>query len=151
MASICPVFKWLGCPEFKWHLKTKSFGISFQPVEYQTSSVFRSPLYLECFEMDNSLNYPPAALAIGTCYNFVKYSNHLNTKHLIHLNTGQNGSLVFECQSQVAWRTIQIPNILDHKQAFSVRFSDHHLNTRPFENPTHIYHLSTRLVRYSDG
>ena len=26
------------------------------------------------------------------------------------------------------WRTIQIPDILDHKQFFSVQFSDHHLN-----------------------
>ena len=34
---------------------------------------------------------------------------------------------------------------------FSVRFSDHHLNTGPFDNQTQIYHLNTRLVRYSDG
>ena len=27
---------------------------------------------------------------------------------------------------------------------FSVRFSDHHLNTRPFDNRTQIYHLNTR-------
>ena len=33
---------------------------------------------------------------------------------------------------------------------FSVRFSDHHSNTGPFDNPTQIYHLNTRLVRYSD-
>ena len=26
-----------------------------------------------------------------------------------------------------------------------------HLHTRPFDNPTQIYHLYTRLVRYSDG
>ena len=34
---------------------------------------------------------------------------------------------------------------------FSVRFSDHHLNTGPFDNWTLIYHLNTRLVSYSDG
>ena len=38
-----------------------------------------------------------------------------------------------------------------HKQAFSVRFSDHHWNSGPFDNQTQIYHLNTRLVRYSDG
>ena len=27
MASICPVFKWLGCLVFKWHSKTRPFGI----------------------------------------------------------------------------------------------------------------------------
>ena len=27
MASICLVFKWLGCMVFKWHLKTRPFGI----------------------------------------------------------------------------------------------------------------------------
>ena len=34
---------------------------------------------------------------------------------------------------------------------FSVRFSDHHLNTWPFDNRTQMYHLNTRLVQYSDG
>ena len=34
---------------------------------------------------------------------------------------------------------------------FSVCFSDHHLNTGPFDNRTQINHLNTRLVRYSDG
>ena len=32
----------------------------------------------------------------------------------------QYGCPVFKWQSHVTWRTIQIPNILDHKQAFSV-------------------------------
>ena len=27
MASICPVFKWLGCLIFKWHLNTRPFSI----------------------------------------------------------------------------------------------------------------------------
>ena len=44
-----------------------------------------------------------------------------------------------------------MPNISDHKQAFSVRFSDHHSNTRPFDNQTQIYHLNIRLVWYLDG
>ena len=36
-------------------------------------------------------------------------------------------------------------------QAFLVRFSDHHLDTGPFDNWTQIYHLNIGLVRYSDG
>ena len=43
--------------------------------------------------------------------------------------------------------TIRFRDILEHKQAFSVQFSDHHSNTGPFANRTHIYHLNTRLVR----
>ena len=31
-----------------------------------------------------------------------------------------------------------------------VRYSDHHLNTRPFSDRTPLDHLNTRLVRYSD-
>ena len=27
MVSICPLFKWLGCPVLKWHSKTRPFGI----------------------------------------------------------------------------------------------------------------------------
>ena len=50
----------------------------------------------------------------------------------------------------MTWRTIQIPYIFNHKQAFSVRFSDYHLKTRPV-NWTQFYHLNTRLVGYSDG
>ena len=34
---------------------------------------------------------------------------------------------------------------------FSVQFSDHHLNTGPFDNQTQIYHSNIRLVQYSDG
>ena len=34
---------------------------------------------------------------------------------------------------------------------FPVQFSDHHLNTGPFDNQAHIYHLITRLVRHSVG
>ena len=35
--------------------------------------------------------------------------------------------------------------------SFSVRFSDHHLNTPPSDNLTQIYHSNTRLVWYSYG
>ena len=42
-------------------------------------------------------------------------------------------------------------DVLDHKQAFSVWFSNHLSNTRPFDNQTKIYNLNTTLVRYSDG
>ena len=51
----------------------------------------------------------------------------------------------------MTWRTIQIPYILDHKQAFSVLFSDHHWITRLFDNRSQIYYLNTRQVQYSDG
>ena len=34
---------------------------------------------------------------------------------------------------------------------YSVRFSSCHFITGPFDNGTQIYHLNTRLVRYSDG
>ena len=68
-----------------------------------------------------------------------KYSNHLNSGH--------NGCVVFKWSSHVTWRTIQIPDILDHKQAFSVRFSDHHLNTRPYDNWTS---LVFRWLLYGD-
>ena len=51
----------------------------------------------------------------------------------------------------MTWPTIGKLDILDHKQAFSVRFSDHHLNTGPFDNPTQIYHLNTTLVGHPDG
>ena len=46
MASICLPFKWLGCLIFKWHSKNNIWqSTSFWLFEYQTSSVFRSPLY----------------------------------------------------------------------------------------------------------
>ena len=41
-------------------------------------------------------------------------------------------------------------DLADHILAFSVRFSDHHFNTRPFDKRTQIYHLNNRLVGYSD-
>ena len=74
-----------------------------------------------------------------------------SSEYWIHLNTILYGCSVFKWKSHTTWRTIQIQDISDHNQAFSVRFSDHHLNTGPFDNPTHIYHLNTRLVRYWGG
>ena len=38
--------------------------------------------------------------------------------------------------SHMTWWTIWIQNILNHKQAFSVWFPNHHLNTGPFECQT---------------
>ena len=52
---------------------------------------------------------------------------------------------------KVQWLGRQISDVLDHKQAFSVWFSDHHLITGPFDNRTKIYHSNTRLVQFSDG
>ena len=43
------------------------------------------------------------------------YSNHLNAKNL---NPRQYGCQIFKWLSNVNWRTIRIPDILNHKQAF---------------------------------
>ena len=61
--------------------------------------------------------------------------------------------LVFGIQmvKSVTQATIQISDILDHKPDFSVRFSNHNLNTGPFYNLTKIYHLNTGLDQNSDG
>ena len=52
--------------------------------------------------------------------------------------------------SHMTWQTIWILDILDHNQALSVWFSDHHLNIELFDNQTQNYHLNTQLVWYSD-
>ena len=85
-----------------------------------------------------------------TCLNIYEYSNHLNTEHQIHLNTGQYGCLVFKWLSLVTRRTIHM-HIFDRKQAFYSPFSNHHLNFGPFDNQTKIYHFNTRPVQYSGG
>ena len=56
-------------------------------------------------------------------------------------------------QMVVTWpcRPFGYQIFLTTNKAFSVRYSDHHLNTRPFGNQTQIYHLKTKLVWYSDG
>ena len=56
---------------------------------------------------------------------FFVYSNHLNTKHL---NTGfiwiQDSMGIWNSNDRhVTWQTIWIPDILNHKQAFSFKFS----------------------------
>ena len=40
----------------------------------------------------------------------------------MHLNSGDYGRPVYKWLSHVTWQTMQILNILDHKQAFSVSF-----------------------------
>ena len=70
-------------------------------------------------------------------------SEYLTLEYQIHLNTGQYGCLAFKWLSHVTCRTIQILDILDHEQAFFILFSDHHLNSRPFDNETQIYNLNT--------
>ena len=55
----------------------------------------------------------------------VKPAMPLNTstgKYSNHLNTGQFGCLVFKWLSHVTWRTIQIPDNLDHQTFFSPVF-----------------------------
>ena len=56
----------------------------------------------------------------------------------IHLNTKQYGCPVFKWLCHMTWRTILIPDILDQNRPFSVRFSDQHSNTGPFDNFTQI-------------
>ena len=68
----------------------------------------------------------------------IAHSNHLNTEHRIHLNTGPYGSPVFKWLNHMTWQTIQILDILDHKQAFSVWFSN-------------FYLLCIQMVHYSDA
>ena len=72
-------------------------------------------------------------MIVTPCYSLTitTYSNHLNTEHL---NSGQYGCPVFKWLSHVTWQTFRIPDIFDHKQGFSVRFSDPHSNTGPFDN-----------------
>ena len=50
----------------------------------------------------------------------------------------------------MTWRTIRIPDILDHKQAFFRQVFRPLSNTGPFDNQTNG-HLNTRLVQYKDG
>ena len=73
-------------------------------------------------------------------------SEYLTPEYWIYLNTGQYGCTVFKWSSHVTWRTIQILDILDQKQAF---FSP--VFRPPFEYRTQIFHFNTRLVQYSDG
>ena len=73
-----------------------------------------------------------------------EYSHHLNTNHL---NTGQYGCLVFQWLNHMTWQTIQIPEMLDHKQAF---FS---LVFRPPFRPDHLTtgHKSTIWISDLSG
>ena len=74
------------------------------------------------------------------------YSNHLITEHLKTRFTWDQTLCMSGIQMlNVTWRTIWIPDILDHNQAFSVWFSDHHSNTGSFDNRTQIYYSNTRL------
>ena len=51
--------------------------------------------------------------------NFVyRISKVFESHYSKHLNTGHFGCLVFKLFSHMTWPTIQIPNILNHKQAF---------------------------------
>ena len=78
-------------------------------------------------------------------------SNHLNTKHLKSTYlTFQTVSLAdFQMVWSVIWRTIWIPDILDHKMDIFVRISDHRSKYGPFDNPTRSDHLNTRLQTFS--
>ena len=82
-----------------------------------------------------------------------EYSNHLNTEHLKskHLTFQTLFCTVFKWSDHVIRLNIWILNILDRKTHFFVWFSDHPAKSRPFDNRTHLDHMNTRLVWYSDG
>ena len=42
--------------------------------------------------------------------------------------------------------TIKILDIVDHRQAFPVQYSDHYLNIGQFDNRTQIYLLNNEIV-----
>ena len=67
-----------------------------------------------------------------------------------NLNFGLFGP-VFKLSDHMIWQTIWIPDIQDHKTDIFVWFSDHHLTFKPFAKRTHLDHLNTRLVWYSDS
>ena len=93
--------------------------------------------------------YPPKSVKLNKLY-----SNHLNTQHMNPRFIWIPDSMgVWYLNGKVTWLGIPFDyrNILDHKQAFSVWFSDQHLSTGPFDYRTQIYHLNTRLALYSDG
>ena len=85
---------------------------------------------------------------------FQKYSNHLNTEHL---STGffwiLDSMAVRYSNCNVMWlgRQFEYRTFWTINRIFSVRFSDHHSSTGPFDNWTQIYLMNTRLVRYSDS
>ena len=86
--------------------------------------------------------------------NLCKYSNHLNT---VHLNARFFWILdsmgVQYSNGKVTWlgRLFKYQAFCTINRLFSVRFSDHHSNTGPFDMRKQIQHLKTRLVWYSDG
>ena len=73
-------------------------------------------------------------------------SEHLKSEHLTFVNTFLSGF-------QMVWLGIPFQNqtFFIIKRHIFFCFSDHHSKTRPFDNQTHLDHLNTRLVRYSDG
>ena len=85
----------------------------------------------------------------------VYYSNHLNTKHLNTRFIWIPDSMVVQYSNcKVTWlgQPFEYHTFWTTNRLFSVRFSNHHLNTGPFDNRKHLYHWNTRLVWwYSDG
>ena len=82
------------------------------------------------------------------------YSNHLNTEHLNTRFIWIPDSMgVQYSNGKVIWlgRPFEYRTCWTVTRLFSVRFSDHHSNSGPFDNWTQIHHLNTRIVRYSDG
>ena len=78
---------------------------------------------------------------------------NLDTVTIWILNTWIPDSMgVWYSKGKVTWlgEAFKYRTFWTINRLFSVRFSDHYSNTRLFDNRTQIYHLNTRLVRYSD-
>ena len=61
------------------------------------------------------------------------------------------GFPVFNCKVMWLGGPFEYWTFWTINRLFSVWFSNHFLNFRPFDNQTQIWHLNARLVRYSDG
>ena len=73
---------------------------------------------------------------------------HPKTKHTLFRHFYY---LVFKWFDHVIRLTIQITYIWHHKKRFFYGFQTTIQKTGPYDNPTCLDHLNTRLDRYSDG
>ena len=80
MAYICPIFKWLVCPGFKWHSKTRQFGIQLFFDYLNTRLVqYSDPHFILKSEMSQTLmiayHYHPSQCLINISLHFILYDS----------------------------------------------------------------------------
>ena len=100
-ASICPVFKWLGCLLFKWHADTTPFSI--QPLLNHFNTKFvRSPVY--CILLIKLPTIPDTLLLWKRKTSRQKWSilQLLNYNRVHHTNYKLQGNIK---RSQVQWES----------------------------------------------